>query len=381
MATTPSFDDVNTEFAELSVIEVTSEQQARLIVDLSVPPVLLILGLAGGVLSSVVLGNMARSVTPLCIHLLALSLVDIAVLLLEEGVRWTARVAGRDIFRDAINQSDTLCKTFYFLKHWTSHFSSWITVCVMIEAFMARKRPKEVGSIGLKHVVDTLIVLVVLLTLLNAHYFWTYGIDYVDMMVDGSPRREKFCMFNGKDLQGYQDDPVIGDILAIIHWVVADAVPMAVVLVLLIWTCVVPRRTRRTSEYRDTGRENLLSSHPEGKKQYKDCNPSGPLNELLDKTVVYLSVAFLLFTFPYFVCRPLNRHFSGSGNMDPMINSDRTDPKWALVTAVFWQWKMTFYSARVLLYAWTSCWFRRAAGHLMTSPCRRCRALTMERPL
>ena len=139
---------------------------------LYVPPVLLILGSVGNVLSLVILVRPDMRKYSAYVYLAVLSAADTLVLYVGLMRLWLGEVTGRDM-RDA---TDWTCRVVSLVGYTVSDYSCWLIIAVTLERYVAVCHPLAMSSFGMTQrakTVMTLAGLFVVLTAVNAHSLWT----------------------------------------------------------------------------------------------------------------------------------------------------------------------------------------------------------------
>ncbi|CAL8068251.1 unnamed protein product [Calicophoron daubneyi] len=146
-----------------------------------VPPIILLIGTIGNILSFVVLCRRSKFYTSTYIHLTALALVDEGVLCFGLLIRWTDRLTGKHL-------TDThwiLCKLVNFIGVTTSCTSVWIIVTVTIERALVIMLPLSSNPHNrLKRSKIVLCCLALVMCLFTCHFFAT--VDLVTTYPDGT---------------------------------------------------------------------------------------------------------------------------------------------------------------------------------------------------
>ena len=143
---------------------------------LQIPPILLIFGTFGNVLSGLVMlrPKLRRNTT--CVYLGVLACVDMAILYTGLGRYWVKALTGTDI-RDL---SPVVCKGHVFLVYFLVDLEAWILVSVAVERMVAVCSP----AVAKKHMTRRfalvqLSILTCIMFCINAHYFWTLSLPGV----------------------------------------------------------------------------------------------------------------------------------------------------------------------------------------------------------
>ncbi|XP_067667594.1 FMRFamide receptor-like [Haliotis asinina] len=150
------------------------------------PPVLLILGTIGNVLSIIVLNRKSMRDSTVSIYLTALSVMDILVLytgLLRQWLRVVIQLDIRFI-------SEMSCKVHIWMVYFTLDMSVWLLVSVTVERFVSVMFPYTVKKYYTRCTAFVNIaVITVLLLALNSHFL--YGLGDVQMTLGGTTNIER----------------------------------------------------------------------------------------------------------------------------------------------------------------------------------------------
>ncbi|XP_064608198.1 thyrotropin-releasing hormone receptor-like isoform X1 [Liolophura sinensis] len=139
-----------------------------------ISPILLLLGLVGNVLVILVLGCKRPRQSTTLFYISVLAITDLFVMYTGLLRYWIRSVSDMDI-RDISHWG---CKIHLFVLYLSMDFSSWILVCVSVERFVGVYFPlksREWCTIGRAR--TTLLIVFVCLVGINAHFFWTNGIN------------------------------------------------------------------------------------------------------------------------------------------------------------------------------------------------------------
>ncbi len=137
---------------------------------LYIPPILLILGTVGNVLSFLILMRQSMRRYSTYIYLAILSITDTLVLYIGLLRLWVGELTGYDL-RD---QADWICKLINVVGYTVSDYSVWLIIAVTVERFVAVCYPLKAPSMS-NHRKACLVIcsLLCVLFLINIHFFWT----------------------------------------------------------------------------------------------------------------------------------------------------------------------------------------------------------------
>lgn len=149
-----------------------------------VPPILLIIGTFGNILSFLILRKSMMRVSTY-FYLAVLALADLLVLYIGLLRLWTGEITGVDIR----NSNNWICKITIFLSYTASDFSVWLIVAVTVERYIAVCHPLKASilcSVQRARVVT--VSMLVLLIMINSHFLLTVHIS--DTYLNESARCE-----------------------------------------------------------------------------------------------------------------------------------------------------------------------------------------------
>ena len=139
-------------------------------------PALISVGTIGNVLTVIVLLRKPFRHTTMCFYLICLTIMDTSILYIVVLPQYlsTFNLTTFSLL------SDFSCKVSKFLVHYLSHVDSWIIVCVTSERFAAVFFPLRFKDWFTKcHAAVLLGFIVLLLAIVDVHFFWTFQLSYV----------------------------------------------------------------------------------------------------------------------------------------------------------------------------------------------------------
>lgn len=142
------------------------------------PPILFCFGLTGNTLTIIVINRLGFRNQPTLTFLLCLAINDSVVLVTGLPRYWIKAVFDYDLN----TASNVNCKLYYFFIYLTMQYSSWILVGVTVERLVKTYFPLRYRTIySYKKVTIALSITLVILILVNGHFFFTNGInDYTE---------------------------------------------------------------------------------------------------------------------------------------------------------------------------------------------------------
>ena len=156
------------------------EYQMRQSLLLYVPPVLIVMGTVGNLMSFVVLRCRAMVKVSSYHYLASLALADTVVLFIGLLRLWLGELTGTD-FHDS---SDWVCKLTVSFGYTASDLSVWLIIAVTVERYIVVCFPFKASSmINTSRAKKVIGFLVLLMFSINLHFLWT--VEIVQRPVDG----------------------------------------------------------------------------------------------------------------------------------------------------------------------------------------------------
>ncbi|KAL8616319.1 hypothetical protein ACOMHN_056262 [Nucella lapillus] len=156
------------------------EEQLRHQLLLYVPPIFIIMGTVGNLLSFIVLRCRAMVKVSSYQYLASLAIADCLVLYIGLLRLWLGEVTGTD-FHDS---TDWVCKLTISFGYMTSDLSVWLIIAVTVERYIVVCFPLRASTmINTARAKKVIGFLVLLMFTVNLHFFWT--VEIVERPVDG----------------------------------------------------------------------------------------------------------------------------------------------------------------------------------------------------
>ena len=240
-----------------------------------VPPVLILLGTLGNVLSFIILMRRSMRGYSTYLYLAVLSITDTLVLIVGLLRMWVGELTGYDP-RDHTNG---MCKTINVIGYTISIYSVWLIVAVTVERYVAVCYPlKSLSLCNRKRACHVILSLFFIIFCLNIHLAWTAQVSSIT--IEGV---DYYSCDGGKKYAFLVD----------VVWPWVDAalysfLPSCVILVLnilIIYNVVSARRNR----------SGLQSAN---RKQSQEVGRASETSYRLTFMLLTISFAFLISTFP-----------------------------------------------------------------------------------
>ncbi|XP_070198812.1 growth hormone secretagogue receptor type 1-like [Littorina saxatilis] len=274
------------------------EQQLRQNLLLYVPPIFIVLGSVGNLLSFIVLRCRAMVKVSSYHYLASLAVADTLVLYMGLLRLWLGEVTGTD-FNDS---ADWMCKVTVAFSYMASDLSVWLIIAVTVERYIVVCFPLRASTmINTNRAKKVIGFLVLLMFAINLHFFWT--VEIVERPVDGK---------NGGNCEAApHHQQLVNEIWPWVDAFIYSFLPFIFIIVLniLIVREVIKARAHRqkmqnTPEHHyhhKMPRRHLgAGQNPQGRSGHTSCRRSCGPGEGTKLTIMLLSVSFtfLITTLP-----------------------------------------------------------------------------------
>lgn len=310
-----------------------------------IPPVLLVLGTIGNVLSFVIMGKNMLKISTYS-YLAVLAIMDLMVLYVGLLRMWVGTFSV-----DVQNYSNLMCKTVTFLGYVSSVTSVWLIIAVTIERFIAVKFPLRAPRMcNVTRARIVIVTVIVAILLLNSHIFWTVELKHnghngtVDSKCEASEHPQV----------------LVREVLAWVDAAVYSFVPFIIITILniLIVRQVLYARERRTKLQNMELTTNFLRSNKGSNKRPNESSKK------LTCMLLAVSFTFLLTTLPMNVLLIVSAFMESDGSADPQTREKR----YAQVTLARTIVELLMYinhSVNFFLYCATGRKFRRQVKDML----------------
>lgn len=155
------------------------------VVETYVYPVFLFLGTVLTLPLVILLYRFSYAVWSSCFFLAVTLILDIVLLCVYCGNDWYIRVYEKNLSNDILSISNASCKVYSFLSGFVKYLSPWVMVVITVDVFISMNHPNRIYWMCTRERAKaTLLLIVVLLTFINLHYFWTFGLTEKNIPVD-----------------------------------------------------------------------------------------------------------------------------------------------------------------------------------------------------
>lgn len=149
----------------------------EMVVETYVYPVFLFLGTVLTLPLVVLLYRFSYTVWSSCFFLAVMLILDVVMLCVFCGNDWYFRRYKKDLSNDIISISNASCKVYSFLISFVTYLSPWVMVVITVDMFISMNHPNRIYWMCTRERAKaTLLLIVVLLTFINLHNFWTFGL-------------------------------------------------------------------------------------------------------------------------------------------------------------------------------------------------------------
>ena len=163
--------------ATVSVIDDYYEYQLHRFLLLYIPPILFIIGVIGNSLSFIILNRKVMRRISTYAYLAVLSNTDTVVLFVGLLRLWVAELTGHNI----IDRAQWICKLINVVGSTVSDYSVWLIIAVTVERFIVVCYPLKGTTVCRRgRAYGVIAALLILLFLVNMHFFWTTRLTQVE---------------------------------------------------------------------------------------------------------------------------------------------------------------------------------------------------------
>ncbi|XP_061162880.1 uncharacterized protein LOC133172089 [Saccostrea echinata] len=149
----------------------------KIAVETYVYPIFLFLGTILTPPLVVLLYKFSYTVWSSCFFLAMTLILDLVLLCVYCGDKWYLQVHKESLSLQIISMSNASCKVYTFLMSFIRYLSPWIMVVISGDVFISMNYPNRIYRMCTRERANaTLLLIVVLLTFINLHYFWTFGL-------------------------------------------------------------------------------------------------------------------------------------------------------------------------------------------------------------
>ncbi len=317
-----------------------------------VPPVFLVVGTIGNVLSAIVLHGLYKKVLSSCQYLFVACIVDTVGLHLLCGDKWQVHVTGVNVRHMAMFSSNSLCKIYPFIEGFLLHLSIWLVVALVVETtIVVLKVEKLLKVYVLERARAVILLIIVLLVCLNAHCFWSFSLTKEEKK--GHPDEVECSNFNRQG--SYASEEFRKVVWPIVDILITDFFPYFVVFACTV--ILITRKVRRTDRSREA--VNVWKTYP----------LDGSSAREFQITVIVLSIMYLILMVPKFA----NDIFVFLVDRNGLAMVDYSlplDSKMQLAQCLCDFLQHTFLSFKIFVYIFSSKKFRDELCLLLT--CQSC---------
>ncbi len=317
-----------------------------------VPPVFLIIGTLGNILSAIVFHGMYKKVLSSCQYLFVACIVDTVGLYILCGNEWQKHVTGLDVRQTAMFSSNSLCKIYPFTEGFLVHLSIWLIVALIIETtIVVLKVQKLLKVYVLERARAVILLIIVLLVCINAHCFWSFSL--VKEEKKGLPEEVECSNFNRQG--SYASEEFRKVVWPIMDILITNFFPYFVIFACTV--ILITRKVKRTDHSR------------EAVNVWKTYHLDGSSAREFQTTIVVLSVFYLVLMVPKFA-NDIFIFLVDRNGLAMVDYSVPLDSKMILAKCICDFLHYMFISFKIFIFLSTSKKFRDEMCLLLT--CQRC---------
>ena len=303
-----------------------------------ISPILLLLGIMGNLLSIPVLLGLSQRTLSSCVYLAILSALDLVILLIRCGNDWLSHALQLDLTNMLMVSSHTICQVYPFLFNFLFHLSKWLMICLVIEGYIAIKHPQRaVTMCSLSRAKAIVMLLMVLLTCVNIHFFWSFKLDQPK---DSDQQNGFYCTFVQ---HGSQYSEAFQEVI----WPILDLLMSELLPHTIIISCGAVMLQQIIK-----GKHKGDKAHQQWRKRYQ-MNPAA-IDEL-KISILVVCVCYVILTIPKFLYLVFRYVIE---NHVLIEYSYKFEAQQLLGNAVCSMLEYCFYSAKFLIYFSTSRMYR-----------------------
>ena len=317
-----------------------------------VPPVFLVVGTIGNVLSAIVLYGMYKKVLSSCQYLFVACIIDTIGLHILCGNEWQKHVTGVDLRQKAMFSSNSLCKIFPFVETFLTHLSIWLLVAIVIETtVVVLKVQKLLKVYVLERARAVILLIIVLLVCINAHCFWSFTL--MEEEKNGLPEEISCSNYNRKGSYASEE-------FRKVVWPIMDILITNFFPYFIIFACTVILITRKVKRT-DRSREAV--------NVWKTYHLDGSSAREFQISIIVICIFYLILMVPKFANDIFIFLVDGNG-LAMVTYSLPLDSKMMLAKCLCDFLHYSFLSFKFFIYVGTSKKFRDELCLLLT--CQRC---------
>ncbi|XP_056017077.1 uncharacterized protein LOC125663903 isoform X2 [Ostrea edulis] len=112
-----------------------------------------------------------------CFFMAVTLVLDMVLLCVYCGNDWYLQVYQKSLSMEIISMSNASCKVYTFLMSFINYLSPWVMVVITADVYISMNYPHRIYRMCTRERANaTLLLIVVLLTFINLHHFWTFGL-------------------------------------------------------------------------------------------------------------------------------------------------------------------------------------------------------------
>lgn len=273
-----------------------------------------------------------------------LALVDTLLLYIRAGNTWISSAFHVDITQKILGHSTATCQVYSFISNFLLQFSPWLLFTLVAEATLLVMKPMRAHKrMHMERAQNTILIQILFLVCVNAHFFWTYGLEE-DFMTPN----HYFCTFS--TLGSYYSEYFRDSVWPIMDLLVSSILPG---IGLIACVAVITHRKYKTrSEIRTAFMENGFLLHPESTESLVTC-------------CLVVAVSTLILTLPEFGYNFFEFFIEAKDLYGVLMMDIRFDSKRRLAQAVCLSIRDAYLALKILIYFLSWRTFRRQLIRLL----------------
>ena len=324
-------------------------------ISLYIAPLLLIIGIFSNLVSIIVMVRLGVTTLSSCFYLAILGGIDIYLLCVRAGNDWAKHVWSTDITATILSQSNVSCQVYSFISSFFLHLCGWTLAVALIEFAIVTHRPEKAHTVcTTERVKNVLLVVVLFLVCVNAHFFWTYG-----LVSPYATATTVYCTFT--PFGSYYSDIFRDKVWPVMNNLASAFAPHFVII-----GCLGVKVAQRKFSQEKT--ERLAANHFIMNRQSLQS---------YGKVCIVLGTVSLMFTLPetcYNLFEVGIEKWGAEWSNHPKFYAQRT-----LAQSICYTFRDIYLSGKIVVYL--ICWPDFRLGAVSALSCRRCRMWVKKRKL
>jgi hypothetical protein len=169
----------------------------KIIVETYIYPIFLFMGTVLTLPLIVLMYKFSYAVWSTCFFLAVTLVLDMVLLCVYCGNEWYLQVYEKSISVEILSMSNASCKVYTFFISFINYLSPWVMVVIAADMYVSMNYPHRIYKLCTRERAKAILLLiVVLLTFINLHHFWTFGLTEKSV---GMPQLFRLCHLTYQD--------------------------------------------------------------------------------------------------------------------------------------------------------------------------------------